>query len=472
MERNLSDTESLCPDCLRKVPATIRLGGKTASLKKECPEHGTFETPVWRGEPAYERWVRPKTPQPPPVPLTSVRTGCPFDCGLCPDHRQRSCTILIEVTERCNLGCPVCYADAGPSAGPDPRLSTIAGWFRTARQAAPQANIQLSGGEPTVRDDLPGIVALGREAGFGFIQLNTNGLRIASEPAFLKALKEAGLASVFLQFDGVDDAVYRKLRGRALLDIKLRAVQACAENGIGVVLTPTLVPGINTDSVGAILKKAVALSPTVRAVHFQPISYFGRYLTQNGPKFRLTLPELMHLIEDQSEGVFAVKHFKPPGCENARCSFHGNFLVMPEGRVMPLQQDTAKSCCSANGKEPAPIPAAEGAAKAMAYVRRQWAAPDLAPMTRPSAPKGAAPPAQDNERKCCGDPPTLETFISRARSHTLSVSAMAFQDAWNVDLNRVRDCCIHVMAPDHRLIPFCLYNLTGSQGQRLYRKSR
>jgi hypothetical protein len=108
----------------------------------------------------------------------------------------------------------------------------------------------------------------------------------------------------------------------------------------------------------------------------------------------------------------------------------------------------------------------------MAYVRRQWAAPDLSPMTRPSAPKGAAPPAQDNERKCCGDLPTLETFISRARSHTLSVSAMAFQDAWNVDLNRVRDCCIHVMAPDHRLIPFCLYNLTGSQGQRLYRKSR
>jgi 7,8-dihydro-6-hydroxymethylpterin dimethyltransferase len=482
------DTESVCPDCLRKVPATIRLAGKVAFLKKRCPEHGTFQTPVWRGEPAYERWVRPKIPQPPPVPLTAVQKGCPLDCGLCPDHRQRSCTVLIEVTERCNLGCPVCYADAGSgsgsnsgrSSGPDPSLDTIAGWFRTARRAAPQANIQLSGGEPTVRDDLPSIVALGRGAGFGFIQLNTNGLRIATEPAYLAALKAAGLASVFLQFDGVDDAVYLKLRGRALLDVKLAAIQACAQHGIGVVLTPTLVPGVNTDAVGAILKKAVALSPTVRAVHFQPISYFGRFrhiggdIPPGGPEARLTLPELMHLIEAQSEGVFAVDHFKPPGCENARCSFHGNFLVMPEGRVMPLQQNANQSCCGADGKGPAAIPAAipaaEGAAKATAYVRRQWAAPNLQPMALHTDEKATAPPATDSERGCCGDLPSLEAFVSRARRHTLSVSAMAFQDAWNLDLSRVRDCCIHVMAPDHRLIPFCLYNLTGSNGQRLYRR--
>jgi uncharacterized radical SAM superfamily Fe-S cluster-containing enzyme len=456
--------------------------GKVAFLEKRCPEHGTFQTPVWRGEPAYERWVRPKTPQPPPVPLTAVQKGCPLDCGLCPDHRQRSCTVLIEVTERCNLGCPVCYADAGSgsgsssgrSSGPDPSLDAIAGWFQTARRAAPQANIQLSGGEPTVRDDLASIVALGREAGFGFIQLNTNGLRIAEEPSYLADLKAAGLASVFLQFDALDDAVYLKLRGRVLLEIKLRAIQACKDHGVGVVLTPTLVPGINTDAVGAILEKAVALSPTVRAVHFQPISYFGRFshvggdIPPGGPEARLSLPELMHLIEDQSDGVFAVRHFKPPGCENARCSFHGNFLVMPEGRVMPLRQLAAKKCCGGDDKGLPPIPAAEGAMKAMAYVRRQWAAPDE-PL-KPSGwdPNDAASSTGTGRQE--NGLPTLEAFIERAKSYTLSVSAMAFQDAWNLDLNRVRDCCIHVMAPDHRLIPFCLYNLTSSDGRRLYRR--
>jgi uncharacterized radical SAM superfamily Fe-S cluster-containing enzyme len=462
--RTTTATESLCPVCLTKLPATIRIEGGDAVLRKRCPLHGLFEVPIWRGRPAYDTWRRPKTPQPPPAPLTSVAAGCPNDCGLCPDHRQRSCTVLIEVTQRCNLTCPVCYADAAGvnNAGEgrrDPSLATIAAWFQTARKAAPGANIQLSGGEPSVRDDLPAIVALGREAGFEFLQLNTNGVRLAEDPAYLAALKEAGLASVFLQFDAVDDGVYKRLRGRALLDIKRKAIKACGERGIGVVLTPTLVPDINTDQIGAILDQALALAPTVRAVHFQPISYFGRYFTAGGERRRLTLPELMRAIEAQSAGRFAAAHFSPPGCENARCSFHGRFLVLPGGRVMPLRRGSGGDCCG-GGVDPAPIPAAEGAAKAMAQVRRQWAAP----------PAGGAPATLGDG---CGTldsgRPSLEAFIARARTHTLSVSAMAFQDAWNIDLERVRDCCIHVMAPDHRLIPFCLYNLTGRDGRRLYR---
>jgi 7,8-dihydro-6-hydroxymethylpterin dimethyltransferase len=135
---------------------------------------------------------------------------------------------------------------------------------------------------------------------------------------------------------------------------------------------------------------------------------------------------------------------------------------------MPLQQDTAKKCCGAADPSLPPIPAAEGALKAMAYVRRQWAAPDETQKPCNTDPNDAVISAgvctQGNAL------PSLEAFVSRARNHTLSVSAMAFQDVWNVDLNRVRDCCIHVMAPDHRLIPFCLYNLTSSDGRRLYRK--
>ncbi len=474
MEDKTIATESLCPVCLAKLPATVRVTGGTAILEKRCTEHGHFEAPIWRGEPAYDTWQRPKVPQRPPHTLTRVEAGCPHDCGLCPAHHQRSCTILMEVTQRCNLSCPVCYADAGGDAGQDPTMDTIAAWFETARTSAPQANIQLSGGEPTVRDDLPSIVALGRAAGFAFIQLNTNGVRIAQDDAYLDALKNAGLASIFLQFDGVDDAVYKRLRGRALLDIKLRAIQACAARGIGVVLTPTLVPGINTDAIGAILDKAIELSPGVRAVHFQPISYFGRYFTSREEKLRLTLPELMQAIEVQSKGRIKAAHFKPPGCENARCSFHGSFLVTPGRRIMALQGRSDASCCSSDSKGPPgkifqpPIPAAEGAARAMAYVRRQWAAPAQAGERTNGDTRGET---ETNHRKAGqGDLPTLDDFIARAKTHTLSVSAMAFQDAWNVDLDRVRDCCIHVMSPDHRLIPFCLYNLTASDGRRLHRQ--
>jgi len=449
-------TESLCPVCMALLPARRVARGSAVFLEKTCPDHGSFRTRIWDGEPALTGWQRPKIPTRPPHCRQPVDKGCPFDCGLCPDHRQRSCTIILEVTERCNLACPVCYADAGRTPKDDPSLETIAGWYAAARRAGPGSNIQLSGGEPTVRDDLPRIVAMGREAGFGFIQVNTNGLRLAEDPAFVRVLRAAGLASVFLQFDGTDDAIYRRLRGRALLAAKRAAIAACAENRIGVVLVPTLVPGVNDHDLGRILELAVARSPVVRSVHFQPVSYFGRFPHAPRDGDRITLPEVMRRIEDQSDGAFKAAHFSPPGCENALCSFSANFLVMPDRSVQPLGAPWSGSCC------PPSVAAEIGAAQAIGCVARQWSAPAAcACQATESAIQTAAPEADGSLN--------LDAFLARARTHTLAVSAMAFQDVWNLDLERVRDCCIHVMAPDTRLVPFCLYNLTGSGGRRLYR---
>ena len=320
----------------------------------------------------------------------------------------------------------------------------------------PACNIQLSGGEPTLRDDLPQIVAMGREAGFGFIQINTNGLRLAQDPAFVRDLKSAGLSSVFLQFDGTADTLYRKLRGRDLLDVKLAAIKACGRHQIGVVLVPTLVPGVNDQDIGNILRRAVEHSPTVRAVHFQPVSYFGRFPHPPADEGRITLPRLMRLIETQSGGVFKAAQFSPPGCENALCSFSANFMVMPDRSVRAMGREWSGSCC------PQPVKAEIGAANAIGCVARQWSTPQAC--TCASGSQRHLP--DDN---ALGDALDLDAFLLRAKTHILAVSAMAFQDVWNLDLERVRDCCIHVMAPDTRLVPFCLYNLTSSCGQRLYR---
>ncbi len=464
MSNLLKPTESLCPVCLAKITAHIRIHDGDVILEKRCSSHGSFDTPIWRGPPAFEAWKRPKRPHQPPVTFAQIARGCPFDCGLCPEHRQRSCTILIEVTHRCDLKCPVCYADAGRNPAQDLCLKTIDALFGAAWKAGPNANIQISGGEPTVRDDLPEIVALGRKAGFEFVQLNTNGLRISRDASYLRALKKAGLASVFLQFDGLDDAIYQKIRGRPLLNAKMEAIRACGANGIGVVLTPTLVPGINTADIGAIILKAAELSPVVRAVHFQPISYFGRYFQTRSEKPRFTLPEIMRAIENQTHGMLKATHFKPPGCENEICSFHANFWVTPQGRIMPLQKSDNADCCTQ------PIDAEQAANRAIAYVARQWAAPSV----KRSAAKIDLKTDFFPQQGCCDKqksiPMALDDFIARANTHRLSISAMAFQDVWNVDLNRVRDCCIHVMSPDAKLIPFCLYNLTSMHGRRLYRQ--
>lgn len=434
---------SVCPVCLTPIPAAHESRGDDVYLVKECPEHGVFRTVVWRGAPDFEAWSRPKVPSSPKTPFTRVERGCPLDCGLCDAHRQHTCTALLEITWRCDLGCPVCFASSGKSAPQDPTREELARLFDRVFEASGHCNIQLSGGEPTVRDDLPDIIRLAASKGFPFIQLNTNGLRIGREPGYAEMLAEAGLHSVFLQFDGTDDGAYAALRGKPLLDVKLAAVDALSRAGIGIVLVPTVVPGVNDRDLGAILRLAADNSPHVRGVHFQPVSYFGRYPESPADGQRITLPELMRSLEEQTDGAVRARDFLPPGCEHSHCSFHANYVVGEDGLLTKLSAGGACGCT--------PRPAAEGADKAKAFVKRQWA----------SAPGRALPMADA--------PDALDAFISRAATHTLAVSAMAFQDAWTLDLERLKGCCIHVVSPDGRLIPFCAYNLTSMDGETLYR---
>ncbi|CCO09205.1 radical SAM (seleno)protein TrsS [Desulforamulus hydrothermalis] len=445
----LNSTESVCPHCLTRIPARKVLRGENVFLIKSCPEHGTTETVLWRGLPDYRTWARPKIPSQPTRCFTEVAQGCPFDCGLCPDHRQHSCTVLLEITQRCNLGCAFCFADAGASPSADPGLEVIKGYFETLLLAGGPFNIQLSGGEPTLRDDLPEIIRLGRSLGFNFIQLNTNGLRLAEEPSFVKKCRDAGLSSIFLQFDGTSDEIYRVLRGRPILKQKILAIENCAKYNIGVVLVPTLVPGVNIHNIGAIIDLALSYLPAVRGVHFQPVSYFGRYPKPPADNHRITIPEVIREIALQSYGKIKADSFKPPGCENALCSFHGNFVLMPGGELRSWTKH--EGCCGTAEKAEA------GAAKARNFVAKYWSAPEIKSISVSTG--GGAFSLWD-------------AFIERARTHSFSISGMAFQDVWNLDLDRLKDCCIHVMSPAGKLVPFCAYNLTDSEGRPLYRQRR
>lgn len=443
----IGSTQSVCPECMTVIEALKVARGKEVLLRKICPVHGLFETVIWRGEPRYASWHKPKIAYHPRNPFTAVERGCPWDCGLCPDHRQQTCTALLEITQRCNLGCRFCFADAGKGVAADPEADTIAGWYRRLLEAGGPYNIQLSGGEPTVRDDLPAIIRLGRSLGFDFIQVNTNGLRLGEEPDYAKELQAAGLVSVFLQFDGLDDAVYRQLRGRPLAAVKRQAIDNCAANNLAVILVPTLVPAVNIDHIGKIIAFAADHVPAVRGVHLQPVSYFGRYPETPSNRKRITIPEILREIEKQTGGAMKVADFKPPGCENAYCSFHGNFVVMPDGGYHPwTRHDPARCGCQVERAE-------EGAAKARGFVAQFWAPPPATVLPKRQGPS-------------LGE---WETFVERSRTHSLCVSGMAFQDAWNLDLERLRDCCIHVVHPAGGIIPFCAYNLTNREGHSFYR---
>lgn len=422
-------------------------------FEKSCPRHGSFATPVWRGQPSYESWAGPKTVKTSCACEAAGESVCPFECGLCPEHRQATCCVLLEVTGRCNLRCPVCFADAG-AAGADPGYDTVKGWYQKLLDAGGPYNIQLSGGEPTLRDDLPELAALGRSMGFDFIQVNTNGLRLAREPKFLEKLAQAGLSTVYLQFDGTEQDIYRRMRGGALLEEKLEAIRLCGETGVGVILVPTVAPGVNDHNLGEIIKLGLEKMPVVRGVHFQPISYFGRYPGPPSDQVRITLPEIIMNIEGQTDGRIKNEHFQPSGCLDPLCSFQANYVAMPGGDLLATTrrggEDGGKSCCGR------PAGGDEGSRKARNFVATRWRA------------SGPSPEPQ----KCCSpqkEQDMFDIFLERARTHTFCISGMAFQDAWNIDLERLKLCYIHTVAPDGRIIPFCAYNLTDSSGKPLYR---
>ncbi|MGD0641999.1 MAG: radical SAM (seleno)protein TrsS [Roseiarcus sp.] len=451
---HLGLTDSVCPVCLTTIIAERYAAGDTVYLRKTCPAHGTFSTPVWRGLASYLRWGKAaRVYSRPTVCATEVKQGCPHDCGLCPDHRQQSCCVLLEVTSRCDLDCPVCFASSGRH-GSDASLAEISGWLDTLAESGGRVHIQLSGGEPTVRDDLPEIVAMVRSRGFDFVQLNTNGVRLARDPAYLAALAKAGLDCAFLQFDGVDDEVYRRLRGAKLMRLKKLAVRACGEAGVGVVLVPTLVPGVNVLQIGAIVDFAKAEMPAVRAVHFQPVSYFGRGPVGPDASARITLPEVMEALIAYSRGAIDRDDFRPGSAENPYCSFSGRFTVDAAGGLHAAAEPSNVCCGVPIEREPAPccgganLPSPD-VARERRYVAGQW--------TRAGG-GGPAAPGLD----------AFDAFLA-TRSRTLGLSGMAFQDAWTLDVERLRQCHIHVVAPDRRVIPFCAYNLTSCDGRSLYR---
>ncbi len=448
-------TTTLCPICLRRLDGTLVERGEEVWLRRACPEHGEAEALVWRGAPGYDAWRTTGAGTDATAPAENP--ACPTECGLCAGHARQTCCVLLEVTQRCDLECPVCFAAAGEGAPADPSIGTIEGWYRRLLDVAPGCNVQLSGGEPTVRDDLAEVVALGRDLGHGFLQLNTNGLRLAAEPGYAERLAEAGLSTVFLQFDGVDDAPYLTLRGRQLAAEKERAVLRCAEAGLGVVLVPTVAPGVNLDRLGAILDYALAHAPAVRGVHVQPMAMLGRYDTQIDPgPARVTLPDAMRALVEQSDGRVKLDDLTPGDCEHALCSFSREYALGDDGRLTPLGAPPSACGCGAPESRPAVSVAPTDQA---AHVAAGWSGA----RSRPAASCGCgSSPEAARAAPTPGD--KWDALIDDLRARRFSVSGMAFMDAWTVDLDRLRHCYLHVLAADGRVVPFCAYNLSAAGG--------
>ena len=438
-------TQSVCPRCLRLLEAEKHTGDDGCIyMIKSCPEHGRFSSLIWEGDlRSYLQWSTGNTRSEAPVLPKKADKGCPYDCGLCAEHLRKGCCMLLELTNRCNLRCPVCFASAGEQAPADLSMEEIEKQYDFLMAHGGPFNIQLSGGEPTVRDDLPEIIRLGREKGFAFFQLNTNGLRLAREEAYAEKLKEAGLDTVFLQFDGLDDSVYITLRGKALMAEKRKAMENCAKAGLGIVLVPVIVPGVNDTQTGDLLRFALEHMPSVRGIHFQPISYFGRCGLER-PVRPITIPRMLRLIEEQTEGLMKAADFSGGGAENPYCSFHASYMKRKDGSLKLLPKKSGSCCCCT------------GSDDSREFVAKQW-----------SGSGSKTEFAADGDMT---ETSALDEFLEQARLNTFAVSGMLFQDAYNLDLERLKRCYICEVDSRYGMVPFCAYNLTDSAGRSLYRR--
>ena len=473
--RLLRRTESLCPKCLKKIPADLVDRDGKVVMKKKCQEHGEFEDIYWGSTSEYERVMNFMYPGSKITnPRTSRERGCPYDCGICDEHKSHTILGIIDVTNRCNLNCPICFANANSSGFVyEPSLEQIKTMMENLRRNNPIKvfAFQFSGGEPTLRDDLPEMVRMAKEMGFSYVMVDTNGIRIARDRKYLKMLVDSGLNSFYLQFDGLDDEVYMKLRGTKLLNTKLRVIENCRKLGLrNIVLVVTLVKGINDKQIGGIIKFAVENSDVISCVNFQPISFSGRANKIEREKKRITTDEFIDLVEKQTNYKIKKEYFYPV---SAMVPI-SNFIEAYKGINAPKL--STHPCCGVgtyiivDGNKYTPINEIINVDRFLDILHRgsiELATRDNGilnmnrMMLKTRLLGEVLRSIKDSKRKDLIAKLLRNATVEEARNfhnNTIMIGCMHFMDPWNFDIERVCRCVIHYSLPDGRLVPFCSYN--------------
>ncbi|MBU5613854.1 radical SAM protein [Geomonas azotofigens] len=423
-EQIIRETQSVCPVCLAQLPAVIyETRDGEVHMSKECPVHGPCDVYLWPDAERYRWHAGMGLPSFTRAPQTDTRNGCPLDCGLCPGH-ERSITLPeVEVTWRCNLSCPVCFMFDGEVPA-DPSLEELQSMFASIVAIDGQnLPIQLTGGEPTVRDDLDEVIRLARRCGLVAVELNTNGLVIGRDRDYLRRLKDAGLTDVYLQLDGLDPETTVQLRGRDVFAGKMQAIENCRAEGIPVVLSVAVVSGVNDGELGGLIRFCMDNLDVVKGLALQPAFHSGRFEVGDAVR-RLSLADVAQLVSRQSRGRIEPGDFWPVASSHPLC-YGSTFLV-------------------GKGEDYHPFTRGLGEEEFRSLLDRR-------------SPQGAA----------------YSDVIAGLTGETgsavgLPILIMEYMDAWTMDLERARGCNLAVTVADGRAIPFCVYHLTDAVGNRLH----
>jgi uncharacterized radical SAM superfamily Fe-S cluster-containing enzyme len=436
-------TNSICTTCHRKVEAKIVLQGERVYMQKRCPHHGFEKVLISTDAEYYKRSRLTLKPGQMPVKFnTPIKYGCPYDCGLCPDHEQHSCLTLVEITDACNLACPVCYAESGPHRQTHRSLEQVEFMLDcVVRNEIEPDIVQISGGEPTIHPQFFEILDAAKRRPIKHLMLNTNGVRLAREPEFARRLADYQPGfEVYLQFDSLEEAPLRELRGADLRRVRLEALENLNRHNISTTLVVTVKKGSNDQELGRIIDFALQ-QRCVRGVTFQPIQAAGRLEHFDSARNRLTLSEVRQNILAQSD-LFQPEDIIPVPC-------HPDCLAM--GYALKL------------GGKPVPLTSMidpkvllQGEGNTIVYERD----PRLREQVFKLFSTSHSPESATRSLKqllCCL--PMVQVPESMTYDEIFRVLIIQFMDAQNFDVRSVKKSCIHIVHPDGRIIPFDTFNL-------------
>jgi len=475
------EVQSLCPECGRLIPAKILEKDGKVIMEKTCPNHGFVQDLVYSNAELYkkaERWTYEDgdgilNPQ-----VTGAKV-CPEDCGLCDLHVSQAAMVNLDLTNRCNLRCPICFANANvqgyvyePSYEQVVEMLTV---IRNVKPVFPPA-VQFSGGEPTIHPRFLDILKAARSMGFTHLQIATNGIRLAKDLEFAKKAREAGLYTAYLQFDGTGDDVYQKTRGLSgLWELKLQAVENAGKAGLRIVLVPTIIKTINDDQVGNILQFAIDHSDVISGISYQPVAFTGRISTEERERQRYTLSDLAQDLERQTGYLKALEDWYPLSVtspfskllsaiwkyevmkitSHADCGIGSYIFVHSETKsVTPITQliDIEGFTMDLNKLVKQKISHIRSltALSAQHLLKKHF---------RPEeARDGITPEICLELFQGVVDKEAQRRVDLIYNWNMLFVGGMHFQDSYNYNVDRVKRCAIHYAAPNGRLYPFCTYN--------------